>query len=199
MILTAIEDPGLTRMMGYHDQSGTRTTGPGAVHLSDLIKILMRSLQPVRFGTGPFVMNDRVEIGILFEGMLEEALVRKYATVRPAEIILDGVFMSPDGVNPNELAVEEYKSTYMSCSKGLVDEYGAPLAKFIHWFFQMMGYCKGLDVLRAILRVLYLAGDYSRPIGPRFQSYLIEFTQVEVDENWQMLLNVGREAGLLHA
>lgn len=221
MKVTPVEDPDLLQHLGYAaDQPRTL----GVLHLSDIYKRLMIRLQPKRFKPGPFVMNNHVEIGILFESILEEALARKFSTVRPGELVLPmsslcptcgcvltaDVYMSPDGVNPALCAGEEYKATFMSCRHGLIDEYDQPLAKFEHWFFQMKGYAKALDILEFLIRVLFVNGNYNRSgklkdgsddkdSGPTFKTYRIEFTEEEVEENWQMLANVAREEGMLGA
>lgn len=195
MKVELIEDPDLVARMGYAaDSARTRDV----LHLSDIYKRLMVRLQPKRFTGAPFENNPRVETGILFESILEEALARKFSTVRPGELVSpEGVYMSPDGVNPELGAMEEYKATYMSSRDGIVDEYGMPRQKYLHWFFQILGYAKWLDTRVAMLRVLYLAGDYSKPITPQFRSYRINMTDEDVDQNWAMLMQVAREEGLL--
>lgn len=211
MNIELIDDPGLIAMMGYPSDQ-FRTTGAGIVHQSDIIKRLMQREQPKRFGKPgtPFAHgNPRVEIGILFESILEEALRRKFATVRPAEIVSpEGVFMSPDGVNPALMCGEEYKATFMSSREGITDRYDRPLRKFEHWFFQVMGYAKWLEVLDWLFRVLFVNGNYNKSgkledgsvdpdAGPVFKTFKVRFTQDEVDENWQLLINVAKEEGML--
>lgn len=207
MRITEIDDPELLAQMG---EGGTAPRSTG-LHLSDVYKVLMKRLQPKRFDKRDAQGNpipfdtQRVEIGLLFETMLERALAEKFATVRPGELFSDeGIAMSPDGLNPDAEALEEYKATYMSCRGGLYEivemegrEYQVVRDKFIHWFFQIKGYCKWLGVRKAILRVLWLAGDYSKPITPVFKSYALEFTDQEIEDNWQMLMTVAREEGLL--
>lgn len=198
------DDKALMTLVGQSGGERTRNK----LHLSDIYKVLMKRLQPKRFTDAPMNMT-RIEAGLLFESMLEEALAKKYATVRPGEVVSDeGIYMSPDGVNPVLLAGEEFKCTWMSSRAGVMDENGQPLEKFVHWFIQMMGYAKWLDVDRFILRVFFVNGNYNRSgklqsgeadpeSGPTLKSYDIRFTQEEVEENWTMLINVAKEAGLL--
>lgn len=196
MTCEPIEDAALLAEIGQ--STGPRTRGEGVVHVSDLYKILMQRLQPKRFNNDKPMDLQRVQVGLLFESMLEEALARRFALHRPGELIsVEGIYMSPDGVNLTLAAGEEYKATYMSSRHGLTDEYGEPTDQFVHWFVQMKGYAKWLGVTRYILRVLFLAGDYTYPIGPQFKSWEIEFTQEEIDENWSMLRNIAIEEGLL--
>jgi hypothetical protein len=200
MQIELIDDPDLVAKMGYAvDQDRTRQV----LHQSDIIKDLMCDLQPKRFKRVPFAMNPMVETGILFESILEEAMSRKFSTVRPGEVVSDeGVYMSPDGVNPILLAGEEYKATWMSSRLGVTDEYGQPLPKFLHWFIQMRGYAKWLDVRDFVLRVFFVNGNYRHKegdpeSGPHFKSYRIQFTDQEVDENWRMLIRHAQSKGML--
>jgi hypothetical protein len=210
MIVTLLdEDLGLTEHLGV--SSGPRTRD--VLHLSDIYKVLMQRLQPKRFDASKPMDMKRVEIGLLYETMLEQGLAEKYSTVRPGEIVgtminAQGhavpVYMSPDGVNPDLMAGEEYKATYMSSKDGITEDieaggviYQVPRDKFVHWFVQCKGYAKWLEVNRFILRVLFLCGDYSYPIGPQFKSYSLEFTDEEIEDNWTMLRTVAIEEGLI--
>ncbi len=220
---------------------GERTPG---LHLSDIYKVLMKRTQPKRYDKrdadgNPIPFDKRrVEVGLLFENMLERGLAEKFATVRPGEIFSDeGIAMTPDGVNPAEIAGEEYKTTSCSCREGIFEtvtvegvDYHIPRDKFVLYFIQMKGYAKWLGVRRFLLTVLFIYGDYkwhvvedcytngpcsrgiccwnplqytrrkgegSFPCGPVFKRYDIEFTEQEIDQNWEMLLTVAREEGML--
>jgi len=200
-----IEDTAVMEAIGQ--STGPRTRD--VVHISDVYKILMQRLQPKRFNSEQPMDMTRVQLGLLFESMLEEALARRFAVSRPGEIISDeGIYMSPDGVNPGLLAGEEFKCTWMSSRHGLVDMNGEPLDKFVHWFVQMMAYAKWLEVLRFILRVFFVNGNYNRSgvladgtpdpdAGPTLKSYDITFTEEEIETNWTMLMNIAREEGLI--
>lgn len=214
MVITEVNDPDLESRLGHSD--APRTEG---LHLSTVYKHLMETLQPDRFNSAVPMNMKRVEIGLLFENMLERAMVEKFAAVRPGELISDeGILMTPDGVNPALMAGEEYKATWMSSSKGISETViidtmpcDVPLPKFFHWFLQMLGYAKWLDVRTFLLRVLFVNGDYkwhesinpitgkkeSIPTGPQFKSYRVTFTDQEVEDNWALLMSVAREKGLL--
>lgn len=186
-LMDAIQNPG----------SGARTLGK--VHLSDIYKILMKRLQPKRFTDSPMNMQ-RVMVGLLFESMLERALAERFGVQRPGEFISpEGVYMSPDGINPTLDALEEYKATYMSSRHGITDEEGQALDKFVHWFVQIKGYLHELASNVCLLRVLFICGDYSQPIGPQFKSWKLTFTDEEIAENWTMLMNIAREEELIAA
>lgn len=201
MEIERVDDLDLIQRLGHSD--APRTTD--RLHLSDIYKVLMRRLQPKRFTGGPMDMA-KIETGLLMENMLERGLTEKFATVRPGEIVSDeGIYMSPDGVNPTEMCGEEYKCTWMSsrpqkgCSTPYTDEYGMPNQKYLHWFIQMKGYAKWLGTDTFLLRALHINGDYDRShkFSPEFVTHRIHFTQPEIDDNWAGMLNVAREEGLL--
>jgi hypothetical protein len=200
MRITEIEDSELISRLG---NSGTeRSTG---LHVSEIYKRLMIRLDPKRFDTGTPMDMVRVETGLLFENMLERALAEKFGTIRPGELFSDeGIAMSPDGVNPDLMAGEEYKATWMSSRGGLFEDVWKDgmtqqqvRDKFYHWVVQMLAYAKWLDVNDFLLRVLFICGDYSKPITPEFRSYRFRFTQEEKDTNWDMLIGIAREEGML--
>lgn len=189
------EQADLHARLGYA-ANGDRTRD--VLHLSDIYKSLNQTLDPGRFSDdgGPNVL--KMEVGILFESILERALAEKFSVLRPGEVVSDeGIWMSPDGVNPDELAVEEYKCTWMSSRHGVTDMFGIPHEKFQHWFWQIKGYCRALGVTTAYLTVLFVCGDYAKPIEPCLKRYRLAFSQDELEENWTMLTRHAREKGLL--
>lgn len=107
---------------------------------------------------------------------------------QPGELHLEGVYMTPDGESLNtvysdemEHAVHECKLTYKSVNtvRDLEDEW--------LWKAQIKGYCKGLNCRLAYLHVLFVCGDYGRPIRPMLKVWRIEFTQEELDESWELI------------
>lgn len=193
MTIAPMDDADFTASLGH--STGPRSAG---LHLSTIYGRLLERLHPKKYDRSKPMDMRRIEIGLIFENMLERGLAEKFATVRPGEVISDeGIAMSPDGVNPDLVAGEEYKATFKSCRHGLVDEYGMPLPQFLGWFLQMKGYAKWLGVRRFILRVLFLNGDYSQPLTPQFRCFDIEFSDEEVEENWTMLMNFAKKEGML--
>lgn len=211
MNIERIDDPDLISRLG---QSGPgRSTG--VLHLSEIYGSLMRKIQPKRFDRrdkdGKRAPMDlvKVESGLVFENMLEKSLAEKFATCRIGELISDeGVRMTPDGWNPTELALEEYKCTWMSSrpinfgkdhegTTPYTDEYGMPTDKFIHWFIQIKGYLKWLEADTCLLRVLHINGNYEHPYAPEFLTHRLAFEQIEIDENWRMLMNYARKEKMI--
>lgn len=203
MQIELVDDPELIERLGHSEGPRTRDV----LHLSDIYKDLMCGLQPKRFDKSkPFDMR-KVETGLLFENMLEVGLRQKFTTMRPGEIVSpEGIWMSPDGFNPTDVCGEEYKCTWTSSriregTTPYTDEYGLPSNKFLHWFIQMKGYAKHLDTDTFLLRALHINGDYERIKGvgyqPQFLTHRIRFSEMEIEDNWRMLINHATQRGML--
>jgi len=107
---------------------------------------------------------------------------------RPGEITLDGIAMSPDGMDWDAWVVHEYKCTWKSVRKEPMDD--------AYYMMQAMGYCKGLGAKTVVMRMLYLMGDY-RGSGPQYKVYEIVFSERELEENWEAILNHAKFRGWL--
>jgi len=127
------------------------------------------------------------EKGYLWEVALSRAFGEK-AAHRIGEVELDGIIGSPDGViyeapgdEPNwtlsnVVLLEEYKCTAISSNKSPTDNW--------KWIMQVKGYCKMLGATKCIFRVLHV-----RDFVPMYKPWELTFTQAELDENWQAILN----------
>lgn len=122
----------------------------------------------------------------------------------PGEVCIDDVYGTPDGESisviitsnlGNRLVVHEIKATWKSVNT-VTDEKGNITLNESTWMWmaQIKAYCKALKTLHARLHVLFICGDYSRPIRPTLgpvanepSCWEIEFTQKEVDDNWALL------------
>jgi hypothetical protein len=181
----------------FSSDNRTRTKG---CHLTDIVKAIE---QGIGHGRNPRAMGEKqLEnyrlMGFLWEDVLTHQInaERSWAIspglVRPGEIELDGIIMTPDAVDfaadPGPV-LEEWKVTWHSMARDLESENW-------HWFVQMKAYCHALKLTRANLRILYVNGDY-RPTVPKPQGYAIEFTQRELTDNFSMILNHARSRGWL--
>lgn len=109
------------------------------------------------------------------------------------------------------MIIEEVKYTHKSCSNGrdvpnLNDRQG--VKDWMMWLNQGMGYCNlhpsnrmpadgGIEHLRPRLvryHVLYGCGDYVRPYKERYVRTLVEFTDKELDKNWETVQKYKRLA-----
>jgi hypothetical protein len=109
----------------------------------------------------------------------------------PNEMEVQGIYMTHDGESVDvvwggDLALHEVKTTYKS-TKTVGDLLGQWM-----WIAQMKGYCKGLHTRVAYLHVLFLCGDYKYPITPQLKCWRVEFTQDEIDDNWEMMIDYVR-------
>jgi hypothetical protein len=151
--------------------------------------------------------------GMTLEDATEMALKRvllkqRESVVKQLQVELDDVHGTPDGLDPDpamdvpltplavdptwvlvnaaEACLESYKATWRS-SRG-TDELAGFEDKFWTWHMQEKSYAKmsGLTSCRWI--VLFVCGDYSRPIGPRAVECRVDWTQDELDANWEAMM-----------
>lgn len=178
---------------------------PSGLHVSDIIKDLLVTLKPQVYGK-PMDMN-KIQTGMAFEEVLERSFYAgKSGIFRPDPIFVtvptadntvipggpQGIWLSPDGFDPELLAVQEFKLTWYSMNKECpYDEVYWP------WLVQIKAYCFALDVLLAVLWVMYINGDYKPPKPRPPLVFGLEFSQIEILENWSMLVNHARTRGWL--
>jgi hypothetical protein len=151
-----------------------------------------------------------VLIGLAFE----DYVFRKYhpeVLYHPPEVELDGIKQSYDGIKdttageytkvwarkpPKDfggVTLVEAKTTHKSARKILADpSLGFLDKRFWMWRSQMMGYCKSLETRWCTLHVLFMRGSWGKDWETKKPLYCIfefEFSQFEIDENWDMLVN----------
>jgi len=132
-------------------------------------------------------------VGFLWENILAstllKSLINKGLVIRPGELYVDGIYMTPDGWEPASRVLCEYKVTWKSCSKPIEDNW--------RYCTQIKSYCRGMATNRARLYVLYLMGNWRdiRQAWPLF--YDLEFSQRELDDNWSMIVSHAKKVGLL--
>jgi hypothetical protein len=168
---------------------------PG-LHLSPIIKSLCHGIDPKRF---PIPKPDaatsdmpwaRFELGFTFERLLEMAFASRHTPIfRPGEIELDGITMSPDGIDPDGYWLEEYKVTWMTTAD--IPEGG----KCWQWLVQMKAYCHALGTVNGRLRVLCVNGWGDK--NPVYLPFEIQFTEQELRDNWRMIVGEARSKGWL--
>lgn len=164
---------------------GDRTLGK--LHLSDIYTDLENTLFP-KASTADMANQLWAEAGFLWERVLSRALA-EHCSERPGEIELDGIIGSPDGYDPATGVMDEYKLTWKSIKNARPENVWK-------WQVQIKGYCKMLGTTTARFHIFYVMGDY-RGSGPLYRSYLFSYTQREIDENWQLLVNHARARGWL--
>jgi len=159
------------------------------------------SLVDVRSITDPIAIL-RISIGLAIEQWYIPEILRTYGVIdHPDELLYDGVYMSPDGEDESVIItlqdyllltrVHEVKATYKS-TKTVGD-----LSKQWMWLAQMKAYCIAKGTRFAVMHCWFLCGDYTYPISPKRVVWEIEFTQEELDDNWNLLADYKREFELL--
>lgn len=187
--------------LGIGISTGPRSKG---LHISDVYGALFQELEPKRFDKNRPLDPLRLELGLEFELILEEALRNRLTNAgeRPGEMVTEeGIFYSPDLVIFNGVTrVGEIKLTFMSCREMPTERTTAGFPpKFDKWMVQVKAYCRCLETRYARLYALFVCGDYNKTTGmaPQFRAWDLEFSQRELDENWSMLMMFAKDAGML--
>jgi hypothetical protein len=158
---------------------------PG-VHFSDLIKPILRKMDPKRF-KGTDIDPEFVFAGLLWEEVVSGALARmaraKYRYLKQVEVEFRGVFLTMDTFDIDRSRVHEYKATEMSSARPITD------IMFWHYFVQLKAYCLATGTNEAELWVYYMRGDYRKKRRDAVR-YECRFSRRELEENWLMLENV---------
>lgn len=118
---------------------------------------------------------------------------------QPGEMCVEGMYMTHDGESLETILSQkgqewdgsgnrrvtlvghEVKLTYKSYNtiKNIQTQW--------MWLSQIKTYCKGLGTLDYWLHVLCVCGDYSYPISPLIRIFKLRFTQLEIDDNWELV------------
>jgi hypothetical protein len=163
------------------------------LHLSDIINDIERVMYPKEYERTQGMTNPVwAEIGFKWERVLD--LENRFSAAwkdglgkRPGEIVRDGIIMSPDGECVADGYIEEYKCTWKSAKKTPVDIW--------RWMVQTKAYCYGMGVNVVKFRVCYVNGYYDFNEGPVRKTFLIEFTDEELEGNWSMIVNHAKSRG----
>jgi hypothetical protein len=139
-------------------------------------------------------MGNYVALGWAWELIIQPALMEVYFGadenyVRPGPLQLDGIWGTPDGLDMETWAVEEFKCTWRSSGRDIQED-------FWPWWVQIKAYCKMLVTRKARLRVFFVNGDYHES-GPQIKMWEAEFKQLEIEQNWQMLKQHARAKGMI--
>jgi len=175
----------------FDDEGDPRRDG---LHLGTVIKSLQNASGLGYKGGGFEDMNVTAEIGLLWELILSRIMREKYA-VRPPQIEVDGIWMSPDGVGFEDplgaisvapdpageepVVVEEYKAAWASTKNNPTDNF--------YYMCQAKSYCHAIDTPVVVFRIFHVMGNY-RGSGPIYRIARIRFTPKELTDNWAMIL-----------
>jgi len=167
-----------------------RSTG---IHVSDVIRDISNRLihkgqrRPMDDMSSAEIrrMGSYVHGGFAWEEIIRTAIVSMYREdterfVIPGEFELGGIYGTPDWFDTVDWVLEEFKCTWKSSYQGV------DTGRFWEWFCQIKAYSWMMGVTKARLRVYFVNGDY-RESGPQVKTFLLEFTDAELKQNWQML------------
>ena len=164
--------------------SGQRSSG---VHLSGVIKYVLTTAGLLTSDDLGDMMPLRMAVGMAWEAWIVQ--LWPDFIWQPGEQCRDGIYGSPDGVTGDTL--EEVKATWMSRLEKTETKGVAPPPRRItdmkRWMLQLAGYCYMMGLTRARMHVLWVNGDY-RNSGPQYFTYLIEFTQQELERVWNNMI-----------
>jgi hypothetical protein len=159
---------------------------PG-LHVSDVLSAINKELFHPEYKDG--ISKAQAMTGFIWEEMLSWGY-RELKAVRPEEIVQDGIICSPDGIRPEEWVLEEYKATRTSSDKCPSNNW--------YWMAQIKSYMKafGCGMTECVLQVLYINGNW-KPPEPDERVFRVGFTLLEIEENWEMILNYAKSRGWL--
>jgi len=173
----------------------TTARSPG-LHLSQILSDL-NEVRGSRYPeTDPHTRQLYFATGFIWEQLIRRVVretaikAARGALVRPGEFILDGIAMSPDAIDTEDWAIEEYKSTYSSSERGIEN------GRFWHWIVQIKCYCWATGARTARLRVWFVNGD-CHGSGPQAKAWTFHFTDRDVEEAFRMVRNHARAKGWL--
>lgn len=181
----------ITQLVDEFPENGSGVERSGGLHVSRIVGDIAEEMGFVpKRDPQPSILKMKFEFGFAWEDLLSKAFADRNIGERPGEVSLDGIIGSPDSLGCDEdgLFLEEYKSTWYSMNKGFENIW--------MWHTQAKSYCKLCRTSRVFFRVLWINGDY-RPPSPQYHSYLVKYTDREIDENWEMLVNHAKFRGWL--
>jgi hypothetical protein len=160
------------------------------------------SLVDVRTITDPTAIL-RISIGLAIEQYYIPEILSMYGVEdHPQELLYDGVYMTHDGQDESVIiTLNEHLKKSMSLTKR-VHEVKATykstktvgnLENQWMWLAQMKAYCIAVGTRFAVMHCWFLCGNYKFPITPQRIVWEIEFTQDELDNNWNLLADYKRE------
>lgn len=177
----------------YSQEARDRVRSPG-LHLSDILEDIEQALNPRDYDSEGRDWDPYRKMGFVWERVLGKAMAGcGINLIAPGEIEKDGIIMSPDRLDPDPWALEEWKATWKSYNR--VKQHGIEGA-FPRWIWQKKSYCYALGCDTSRLRAFFVNGDY-RGSGPLDPAWEFEFTDRELKENWDMITNHAKSRGWL--
>jgi len=181
------------------DEAGSERN-PG-LHISGVIKHLLMQMDPKKYGSDA---SDDVrvlwEMGLAWEEIAlsrafwERIMRRTYPECSFVQVQAqqDGLWGTCDMISLGDkgpmsrAVITESKLTQISAANEIDS------IKFWSWHVQMKAYCHMWGARKAVIPVCFLFGDY-RPKRILPRAWDVEFTKIELVENWDMILQARDE------
>lgn len=176
-------------VLGPADFQHDRSSG---LHLSQIYFDIENTAAPKNNNFTPDELQHYRAMGFMWEWVVSKAMAQslEYSDLmRPGEVTHEGVIGSPDLIHIPTWTVVDTKATWRSLYK--LDN----LEKFFwSWLVQLKGYCRMMETNKARLLVFGINGNYRPPV-PQTRRLDIEFTSLEIKDNWSMLMQHARRRG----
>ncbi len=170
------------------------------LHVSDIWTDLDERLHPRASTVTEDQLHEYGQIGFLWERVLESALADLAASSSPGRYLRCGeqqtltpwgetIYYTPDCIDLDfrgdglVMGLEEWKATWRSVRNAENLE-----KNHWKWLVQQKCYCRSLGIRHARLRVVYLVGDWRAQAWPQTKCWEMEFSEMEMEENWSMLM-----------
>jgi len=168
----------------------THTRSEG-LHLSDILESMELDMEVKR--DGKWNKNALFTQGFVWERVLKFVILKQRydsgALAPVGELEKDGIYLTPDGMDIQDWVHEEWKATYKSMRHD-------PHEYYRYWW-QIKAACHAIGTNKARLRVWFIMGDYRGGSGPQWRSWEAEFTDRELEENWQSIVSHAKKKGML--
>ena len=184
----------------------SKTPRSKGIHVSAIIRALATetgilkpewaedlSLTDVRTITDPTAIL-RIGLGLAWEEYYIPTHLGPLGVVdHPGEMHVDGVYLTHDGESLDVIITQRKKQSVVmihevKCTWKSLNTVG-DMTDQVLYLMQIKAYCKAAGTRFAKIHIYFVCGDYSYPIKPLLKCWLLEFTQEEIDFNWQLLLD----------
>lgn len=183
------------------EQDRCRPTG---LHISTICDDYCKAIYPAKYkGLNEEAAAIYQEIGNTFEDLLGLVSASRFRNVRkPKPKFYRGLILSPDGENTLTRTIDETKVSWVSSKNFVtVDEYNTIIRptspKFFRYEKQIMAYLKAWGWTRARLHVWFIVGNWAPPVPHYPFTYILRYTQREIDDNWFLLMQHARDRRMM--
>jgi len=189
VIITPFEPvPGYPERLQSQADSEGLTRSPG-LHLSTIYRDIERAIKP----KDEWCTQEELEmfgaVGFMWErvySMAHRDAVENGDLIRPGEFQLDGVIGSPDFIHVPSWTLVETKACFRSARK-----FDSLEKNFWTWLCQVKSYSLMIGTNVAEIHCFFVCGDW-KPPTPCVRSVRLEFTDRELQENWDMIIRHAR-------